>query len=244
MKSSKINRIASTFSFSCLRKKSSSGNHALPCMLAVLFLIMLFIFSFSACGLIGSISSAASATGYVNDNKEQDANVRETASKETQPGQTEETPEQTQPPDTTEETDEIDPAEQTINVYYSNSTAEYLVGEARTVEGSDKLIVAFYELMKDPTDSSLYVLVPETTKINSIKVINKIARVDLSQSFMDDRFVSDTVDILLIYSIVNTLTEFKEVEAVDFYIDGVKLDIFGQLSVEEPIYRRSDLIKN
>ncbi|MBM3701342.1 MAG: GerMN domain-containing protein [Actinobacteria bacterium] len=77
-----------------------------------------------------------------------------------------------------------------------------------------------------------------------MKVINKIARVDLSQSFMDDRFVSDTVDILLIYSIVNTLTEFKEVEAVDFYIDGVKLDIFGQLSVEEPIYRRSDLIKN
>lgn len=244
MKSSKINRIAHTFPSSFLRKKSSLQNRTLPCLIALLSLIMLFTFALSSCDVIGSISSAASATEYVNDNKEQDGKDQPTVSEETQPAETEQTPEQTDPPDTTEATDAIDPSEQTINVYYSNSTAEYLVGEARTVSGSSKLVDAVYELMKDPTDSSLVALVPDTTKINSIKVINKIAKVDLSQSFMDDRFVSDTVDILLVYSIVNTLTEFEEVEAIDFYIDGVKLDIFGQLSVEDPIYRRSDLIKN
>jgi len=212
----------------------------LPCLLVVLSLIMLFMFALPCCDAISSISPGASETEYVNDNKEQDEQPSQTE----QTGATEETAEQTQPPQTTGETDAIDPAEQVINVYYSNSTAEYLVGEARTVSGTSKLVDSVYELMKDPTDSSLVVLVPETTKINSIKVVNKIAKVDLSQSFMDDRFVSDTVDILLIYSIVNTLTEFVEVEAVDFFIDGVKLDIFGQLSVEDPIYRRADLINN
>jgi spore germination protein GerM len=242
MKSSKINKSAHTSPFSFLRKKSYLQNQTLPYLLVALSLIVLFTFVLSSCDAIGSIVAGASTTEYVNDNKEQDGQDQPTQTEQT--SATEETAEETEPAETAEETDAIDPAEQTINVYYPNNTAEYLVGEARTVSGSGKLVDAVYELMKDPVDSSLVVLVPETTKINSIKVVNKIAKVDLSQSFMDDRFVSDTVDILLIYSIVNTLTEFKEVEAVDFYIDGVKLDIFGQLSVEDPIYRRSDLIKN
>jgi|GEM_PF-2298634 len=138
----------------------------------------------------------------------------------------------------------IDPALQTINVYYANSTGEYLVGEARDVEGSSKLVDAIYEMMKEPIDPSLVVLIPSTTKINSVKAYeNGIAKIDLSQSFLDDRFQSDTVDILLVYSIVNTLTEFKEVQAVEFYIDGKKLDILGQLDIKGPVYRRSDLIK-
>ncbi len=138
----------------------------------------------------------------------------------------------------------IEPSLQTINVYYANNTGEYLVGEARDIEGDSKLVDAIYEMMKEPVDPSLVSDLPATTKINSVKAYdNGIAKVDLSQSFLDDRFVSDTVDILLIYSIVNTLTEFKEIQAVEFYIDGKKLDILGQLDIKGPIYRRSDLIK-
>lgn len=138
---------------------------------------------------------------------------------------------------------EVDPSPQTINVYYANSSGEYLIGEARDVEGSSKLVDAFYEMMKDPVDSSLFVLVPSTTKINSIKAFDDgIAKVDLSRSFLDDRFISDTVDILLIHAIANTLTEFEEIIGVELYIDGEKLDIIGQLDIKDPIYRRSDLI--
>ena len=60
---------------------------------------------------------------------------------------------------------------------------------------------------------------------------------------VEDRFVSDTVDNMRVYAIVNTLTEFDEVNSVLFYIDGEKLDILGQLDVRDPVFRRSDLIK-
>ena len=161
----------------------------------------------------------------------------------TEPQSTEKT-EETAAEEDEDAADHIDTSPSAINVYYANSTGEYLVGEARTVSGENKLVDAFYELMKDPIDSSLHVLVPSSTKINSITVKDGLAKVDLSQEFLDDRFVSDTVDILLKFSIVNTLTEFKEVNSVIFYIDGAKLDILGQLDVKDPIYRRTDLIKN
>jgi spore germination protein GerM len=86
--------------------------------------------------------------------------------------------------------------------------------------------------------------VPDSTKINSIVVENGLAKIDLSKEFIEDKITSDTEDNLLIYSIVNTLTEFPEVNSVSFYIDGEKLDTLGELDISEPIFRRSDLIKN
>jgi len=133
--------------------------------------------------------------------------------------------------------------ELTINVYYSDSMGEYLMGEARIISSGNKYVDAFDELMKLPIDSNLVSLVPDTTKINSIIVEDGIANVDLSNDFVEDRFISDTVDHMLVYCIVNTLTEFDEVNSVLFYIDGEKLDILGQLDIQEPIFRRSDLIK-
>jgi spore germination protein GerM len=133
--------------------------------------------------------------------------------------------------------------EVTINVYYSDQTGEYLIGEARILSGGSKYVDAISEMMKEPIDSSLVKLIPESTKINSVTVKDGMANVDLSKNFIDDRTVSDTVDILLIYSIVSTLTEFPDVNSVEFYIDGTRLDVLGQLDLQGPLFRRSDLIK-
>ncbi len=134
-------------------------------------------------------------------------------------------------------------SELTINVYYSDAMGEYLVAEARVISSENKYIYALNELMKLPVDGSLHRLMPDSTKINSVIVEDGLAKVDLSKEFVEDRFVSDTVDILLIYSIVNTLTEFPEVNSVSFYIDGEKLDMLGMVDISEPVFRRSDLIK-
>ena len=133
--------------------------------------------------------------------------------------------------------------EVTINVYYSDQNGEYLIGEARILSGSSKYVDAISEMMKEPIDSSLVKLIPESTKINSVTVKDGMAKVDLSKSFVDDKFPGETVDILVIYSIVNTLTEFPDVNSVEFYTDGVRLDVLGQLDLQGPLFRRSDLIK-
>jgi len=193
------------------------------------FLIIIFLFTFS-CG-VNSGPATASANGASNDQtaeKPQDTEIDESA-------------------DTSEESedeDEVKNGEIAINVYYLDSMGEYLVGEARIVSSENKYVDALYELMKLPIDSSLYRLVPDSTKINSIVVEDGLAKVDFSKEFIEDKITSDTEDNLLIYSIVNTLTEFPEVNSVSFYIDGEKLDTLSELDISEPIFRRNDLIKN
>jgi germination protein M len=164
--------------------------------------------------------------------------------KEVKEEEEETTEEEVQKEDNNGDVEEEESEEITINVYYSDQMAEYLVPESRVIPLENKYVEALYELMKKPIDESLVPLMPDTTKINSVKVEDSNALVDLSQEFLDDRFVSDTVDILLLYSIVNTLTQFPEINSVNLYIDGEKLDILGQLSIEEPVFRRNDLIKN
>ena len=207
----------------------------------------------SGCTLLGGmlgnqtktdVSAASAADNSASQASQQQASaesVKETPVETT--AQTQETTTETTAQTSSEATDVIDTGESTINVYYADAAGEFLVGEARTVSGAGKLVDAIYEMMKNPTDSSLFVLIPSTAKINGITVSNQVAKVDFSQSFLDDRFVSDTVDNLLKYAIVNTLTEFPEIHAVEFYIDGKKLDILGQLDMTDPVYRRADLIK-
>jgi spore germination protein GerM len=142
-----------------------------------------------------------------------------------------------------EEQSEDSNGELTINVYYSDEQGEYLVGESRTVSSDNKYVDALYELMKLPVNENLFRLIPDTTIINSVTVSNGEAVVDMSENFVEDRFDSDTTDILLVYSVVNTLTEFPEVQSVAFHINGQKLDLLGMLDISSPIYRRDDLIK-
>ena len=211
--------------------------------------ILLFIFSLS-CSLIedylpiseeGKIDEA---TGGEEDVNEGEVSSDEGDASETGDQSSEENAEEIQDGETTEASEETldNNGGISINVYYSDEQASYLVGEKRMVSSENRYVDALYELMKLPSDSSLVILIPDTTKINNVIVEDGIAKVDLSKEFIDDRFDSDTVDNLLIYSIVNTLTEFSEVDAITFYINGTKLDILGLIDVKDPIYRRNDLI--
>ena len=137
----------------------------------------------------------------------------------------------------------VESSEITINVYYADSMVQYLVGEARVISSENKYVDALNELMKLPINSSLFRLIPDTTKINSVVVEDGLAKVDLSKEFIEDKITSDTEDNLLVYSIVNTLTEFPEVNSVSFYIDGEKLDVLEMLDLTEPYFRKVDLIK-
>jgi len=131
-----------------------------------------------------------------------------------------------------------------INVYYADVEVKYLVGESRVVTSDNKYAEALNELMKLPVDNSLIRLIPATIVVNSVNLEDGIAKVDLSDNFVNDRATSDTEDVLLVYSIVNTLTEFPDVETVSFYINGEKLDELGMLDLASPCYRRNDLIIN
>jgi germination protein M len=250
MKSSKgKNNLATAFFLFHKKSFCCAVNYGLfVFLIAVIFAVIVL----SGCSLLGlsdsgsktDVSAASAADNTASQESQQQTStesVQETQKETT--ALTQETTTESAQQTSTDATDVMDTGESTINVYYADASGEYLVGEARTVSGASKFVDAIYEMMKNPIDSSLFVLIPSTTKINSITVSDQVAKVDFSQSFLDDRFVSDSVDILLKYAVVNTLTEFPEIHAVEFYIEGKKLDILGQLDMADPVYRRSDLIK-
>jgi len=177
-----------------------------------------------------------------NTNNTSESGTEEDSATEEETSIEEETAEEDTKEEQTEE--EAEAGEITINVYYSDQMAEYLIPESRIIPSENKHVDALYELMKKPIDSSLTPLVPDTTIINSVIIEDGNAKVDLSQEFLDDRYTGDTVDILLLYSIVNTMTQFSDINSVTLYINGEKLDILGQLDISEPEFRRNDLIKN
>jgi len=209
--------------------------------LIIVGVILIIIITLFASGCSLDSSTASSNIGQTVE----DTSIAAESTGNTESSSTEDSGTSQETSATSEETENNNSSneEVTINVYYSDQTGEYLIGEARILSGNSKYVDAISEMMKEPIDSSLVKLIPESTKINSVTVKDGMANVDLSKNFVDDRFVSDTIDILLIYSIVNTLTEFPDVNSVEFYIDGVSLEIFGQLDVKGPLFRRIDLIK-
>lgn len=179
------------------------------------------------------------------ENNQQEAETPEKTEEEAEQETEEEPEEEAEPADEEEEQkqESEEPEDVTIKVYYSDSTVQYLVGEERIISTKHKYLSAFMELLKPPLEPGHIKLVPETTKVNKISFDDGNVLLDLSSEFVDDRFKSDAVDVLLVYSIVNTFTEFAGVNTVTFYVDGQRLNTIGQLDISNSLYRDTSWIK-
>lgn len=106
----------------------------------------------------------------------------------------------------------------TVNLYFEDATSGVLAKEERKID-SKELINSPYKyivelLIAGPKQENLNNPIPEGTKINDIKYDKGILEIDLSKEFLNSKGTSS------IYSIVNTLSEFTEVNGVKFKIDG------------------------
>ena len=225
----------------------------------LLFLLFIFVISFTfyACSFnnqpkdkidVGEEDPFLNQSNTSNNNEDlksetrQDSKEEETTEEDEQTDlENEEELEEDKDKETSEESKETEPLN--IKVYYADSIVQYLVGEERIISGTHKYLSAFMELLKPPLEPGHMTLVPATTKINKISFDSGNIALDLTPEFVNDRFKSDTVDILLVYSIVNTFTEFPEVNTVSFYINGKRLNTLGQLDISNSLYRDESWIK-
>ena len=77
------------------------------------------------------------------------------------------------------------------------------------------------ELMKKPKQQGLRTTIPNGTKLKeNVKIVNNIAYVDLSEEFINNHEGGKEEEQLTIFSIVNSLTELKEIDKVHFKING------------------------
>jgi spore germination protein GerM len=95
---------------------------------------------------------------------------------------------------------------------------------------------------------------PSNTVVNSVKIENDLAIVDFSKEIITntkDIPHSSTTEILALFSIVNTLTEFKEIKKVRITIEGKKSgqieglyiqDFWGHVGIYEDFTRNEEVI--
>ncbi len=132
-----------------------------------------------------------------------------------------------------------------ITLYFVKETSAdfYLVPELRTVHRqSDMPKLAMEELIKGPSDKSLEGLIPEDTKVNSVKVKDYIAYPDFSKE-ITRLSVGGKGEALILASIANTLIKFPEIEKVQILIDGQQAEtLAGHYDISKPIGRNDTVL--
>ncbi len=134
-----------------------------------------------------------------------------------------------------------------INVYFAMlGNEEMFNAEKRTiVAGSIKnaAVNAVNELLKGPAEEYNFAVIPPGTKLMDVEIANDIARINLSQEFLSNSLDTDILDEYIVYTIVNTLTEIKEIRAVVFFINGKEIKEYGNVDLRLPAIRNEKYLE-
>lgn len=133
----------------------------------------------------------------------------------------------------------------TVTVYNATKDAMHVVAEHLVVPKNDHPRQTAIELLAAGTkNAELVSVMPTGTKLRSISVKNKIAYVDFNNSLVKNSNGGSASEMLLVAAIVNTLTEFHDIQKVQIMVDGKKIDtISGHTDIGEPLSRSEKIIK-
>lgn len=138
----------------------------------------------------------------------------------------------------------LDKRKYSLNLYFGNSKNDALIIEKRVIVSSEEMEekVIVEELIKGPRNRMLNSYIPSTTKMISIHTIDGICYVNFSKDILEYSWQNNNVD-MMIWSIVNSITEVEHIQAVQILVEGNKNDAFGKISIlEKPIYRNEQLL--
>lgn len=134
-----------------------------------------------------------------------------------------------------------------VTLYFGDAESGNLITEKKPVE-KDRVIkdapkTIIEELAKGPTNKKLIKVIPEGTKILGVTKEKNLVTVDFSQEFVSNHSGGSMGETITIYGIVNSLTEIKDVENVQFLIEGEKQGEYkGHYQFDIPFERDEGLI--
>jgi len=96
-----------------------------------------------------------------------------------------------------------------------------------------------------PAQSGLYPTLPAGTQLKDISIKNGLARVDFNKNLKTGHKGGSSGELLTVYSIVNTLTQFPAIKEVQILIDGqVEQTLAGHLDISKPLKRDPEIIRS
>jgi spore germination protein GerM len=132
-----------------------------------------------------------------------------------------------------------------IVVYHATKDATYLVPEVHSVPKTDTPAHAAIELLlAEPKTKDLVKALPDGTKLRNLSIKNHIAYADFNDKLVKNNPGGSAAEMLIVAAIVNTLTEFPEVQKVQIQVEGKKVEtLSGHLDISEPLSRSEQIIK-
>lgn len=134
-----------------------------------------------------------------------------------------------------------------LELYFSNSNYSKLEVEKRIIISTElseeKAIIE--ELIKGPRNKVLKSTIPPDTKLLSVDTTDGICYVNFSKEFLNMYpLESQFNEGIIIWSIVNSLTEVHEVHGVQILVEGNKIDLVEKYySLNHPFFRNEELVK-
>lgn len=139
-----------------------------------------------------------------------------------------------------------------VRVYFANEDNSKLKAQIRYVDlqeakkGTEYLAaLIIQELIKGPDrESGLRATIPKDVKLVSpVKVKDGIATVNLSKQLIDNHVGGKANEQMTIYSIVNSLTELKDISKVKFLVEGkARQTLKGSFQFDQLFPRSESLI--
>ena len=139
----------------------------------------------------------------------------------------------------------------TLSIYFSNQTGDKLKKVPLTITYDASIpieqlvmeqLAGGPENIKGATENEIKRTIPADTKINKISVREKTCYLDLSSDFLSKP--DDVTNEVMIYSIVNTLTNLSSIHRVQFSINGDQNVLFDdKISLGKPFETNLDIVE-
>lgn len=157
-------------------------------------------------------------------------------------GETPEKPEKKPPAQAEQPKSAPSQQETQMKVYFANEDGTKLVVKTQPKQTGDKYAAAISALIVGTDAQDAVSMIPKGTKLRSVQVKNGVAYVDFSRELVRKFGGGSAGEIMLVGSIVNTLTEFPEVKAVQILVEGKTVEtIAGHMDTSEPLKRFKDI---
>lgn len=138
-----------------------------------------------------------------------------------------------------ENTDKIE-----VKLYFPDKQAEKLHLEKRTLDVVGMAVGrASVNALIDGPKTNLSPAMPNGTRLLNIYIKNGTGFVDFSDEFIKNHPGGSTGERMTLYSIVNTLTEYRSIDDVQILVEGKKGKTLGNVILDRPLERNQDLIK-
>lgn len=138
-----------------------------------------------------------------------------------------------------------DPEKIEVKLHFPDKNAEKLNVEKRTLNVYDKNIAkaSIEALIDGPRDKKDTSSIPKDTILLNIYIKENICFVDFSKEFISNHSGGSAGELMTLYSIVNTLTEYKTIKGVQILVEGEKGRSLGNIILDKPLKRKIEVYK-